>query len=346
MAAASGVHPTPPGRRRAGTIPAGRPAPGPRAGTADAVLLGLTAVAGGGLALQARLNGELGVRLGSPLAAGAVNFLTGLGVVTLAVAVRRVPLRRVLHPATRRWWHWTGGLCAVVFVCSVVVATPRLGVSLVSVAVAGGMATAGLLADAIGLGPAGRQPPGLARVAGAAIAVAAVMVSSSGAARGAGQAPYVVVAVAGGFAVGCQQPLNARLSRAVGDTGLAAVASFAVGSVASVAVASTAGPVHPWPSDPALYAGGALAAAYVLVATPAVGRLGALRVSLTTITGQMVAAALLDVVAPIGDHRLTAWNLAGVLLAIGAIVLTARPQAGPGGRRRTRAPSSARMRTG
>jgi bacterial/archaeal transporter family-2 protein len=292
-------------------------------GSKIVVLLALTGVAGGGLALQARVNSELAVRLGSPLTAGVVNFVVGLSVVTLAVLVRRVPLRPMLRPAPNRWWHWTGGLCAVVFVYSVVVATPRLGVSLVSVAIAAGMAGAGLFADAVGLGLAGRHPLAATRLAGAAIAVAAVVVSSSGALRGLGEVHHVALAAVGGFAVGCQQPINSRLSGALGDAGLAAVVSFAIGCCAVIVVASTEGPVHPWPNDPVLYTGGALAAGYVLVAIPTVGRVGALRLSLATMTGQLITATLLDVVAPLGGQRLTAGKLAGVLMAIGAVGLTA-----------------------
>jgi transporter family-2 protein len=290
-------------------------------------LLALTAVVGGGLAVQARVNGELAVRLGSPLAAGALNMVVGLAVVALAAAVGRRPLGRVLHPAPSRWWHWTGGLCAVVFVYAVVAATPRLGVTLVSVSIAAGMAAAGLFADAVGLGLAGRHAVAATRVAGAVVAVGAVAVSNVGARPGSVSLPHVALALAGGFGVGCQQPINSRLSSVVGDAGVAAVVSFAVGSTVIVTLAAAAGPVDPWPAEPQLYIGGVLAAAYVLVAIPAVGRLGALRLSLATMAGQLIVSAVLDVVAPIGDQRLTAGKLAGVVLAIGAVAVSSRSEA-------------------
>jgi bacterial/archaeal transporter family-2 protein len=297
-------------------------------GSSPLALVALTVVAGGGLAVQARVNGELAVRLGSPLAAGALNMVVGLAVVALAAVVGRRPLGNLLHPAPSRWWHWTGGLCAVVFVYAVVAATPRLGVTLVSVSIAAGMAAAGLFADAVGLGLAGRHPAATTRVAGALVAVGAVAVSSVGAPPGSVSLPHVALALAGGFGVGCQQPVNSRLSSIVGDATVAAVVSFAVGATVIVTLATAAGPVDPWPAEPLLYVGGVLAAGYVLVAIPAVSRLGALRLALATLAGQLIVSAVLDVVAPIGDQRLTAGKLAGVVLAIGAVAVSSRSEAG------------------
>jgi transporter family-2 protein len=321
-------------------------------------LLLLTGAAGGGLALQARVNGELAVRAGSPLAAAVANIGVGLAVVTLAVAVRRPP-RPVVGtgvPARwwygtgvpARWWYGTGGLCAAGFVLAVVVATPRLGVALVTVAVAAGMTAGGLAADGVGLGPAGRLRPTAPRLAGATLAVAAVAVSSAGAVARPGGPGYVAVAVAGGVAVSWQQPINSRLAQVLGDPRLAAVASFATGTAVIGALTLAAGTRPDWPAAPLLYTGGLLAAAYVLVAIPVVGRLGALRLALATMTGQLVAAAVLDAVAPIGDQGLTPARLAGVALAVTAVaVATAGRRAGTPGRsgvpgRRSRRAASAR----
>jgi transporter family-2 protein len=166
------------------------------------------------------------------------------------------------------------------------------------------------------------------RVAGALVAVGGVAVSNVGAPPGSVSLPHVALALAGGFGVGCQQPINSRLSSIVGDATVAAVVSFAVGSTVIVTLATVAGPVDPWPAEPPLYVGGVLAAGYVLVAIPAVGRLGALRLSLATMAGQLTVSAVLDVVAPIGDQRLTAGKLAGVVLAIGAVAVSSRSEAG------------------
>ncbi len=288
------------------------------------VLLGVAGFAGGGLALQARVNGELGVRLGSPLAAGAVNVVGGLVIVTIALAIRRAPIRRVVPSEPTRWWHWTGGLCAVAFVYAVVVATPRVGVSVVGVCTAAGMTCAGLMADRIGLGPSGRRALTTPRVSGAVIAVAAVVISHFGGLGHAGEWRYVALALAGGVAVGFQHPINSRLGAILGDGGVAAFTSFAVGSTAILILAATHLPTRPWPSNPALYLGGVLAAIYVLMAIPVVARIGALRLSLATMTGQLFAAAVLDSVAPIGGNHLTTATVVGLLLAVTAVAVASR----------------------
>lgn len=277
-------------------------------------------VVGGVLPVQGRINGELTIRLGSPLTVAAINFIVGLVILVIATVSRRVSARRLLAVRTR-WWHWLGGICGALGVCSMAWGVPKLGVALAGVSLAAGMATGGLFADAVGLGRADLGGVALSRVGGALLAVGAVLVSMSGRFDAGGDLPYVAFAMAGGFAMGCQQPINGRLGAAVGDAGLAAVASFTVGLTALVGLVALDSPSVSWPTEPWLYVGGALAAGYILVGLTIVGRLGALRLSLATIAGQLTGSAALDAFAPIRGQGLTANKLVGVALVMVAVVL-------------------------
>jgi len=294
-----------------------------RAPNREAALVVIAFAGGAGLALQARVNGELGARLHSPLAASVPNFLIGLAIATVVLATRGVnpvaSVRKFRGPP----WYLVGGLCGALFVYATVTTTPRLGVSLVSVAVAAGTASAALLADAVGLSVAGRHPPSLTRMVGAALLVVAVVVSANGA-HVSGHGRDFVLAAAGGFALGCQHPINSRLGRALRDPTVAVWTSFAVGSVATVAFAFPDLLDVTWPRQPGVYSGGLLGAAYVLLAIRVVERVGALRLSVATLSGQLVGAALLDAFAPVHGRDLTAATIAGVVIALVAVAITGR----------------------
>ncbi len=305
----------PPVARRRGAITR-RQAP-----NRDVALVAIAFIGGAGLALQARVNGELGARLHSPIAASVPNFLIGLAIATAALATRRVnPVGR-LRSFRGPPWYLIGGLCGALFVYATVTTTPRLGVSLVSVAIAAGAATAALVADAIGLSVAGRRAPSVPRITGAALLVVAVLISANGAHLH-GRTGDFVLAAAGGFALGCQHPINSRLGRALGDPTIAVWTSFAVGSAATFLLASPDLFDVRWPHAPGFYAGGLIGAAYVLLAIRVVERVGALRLSVATLSGQLVGAALLDAVAPVSGRDLTASTLVGVVIALIAVRAT------------------------
>jgi len=131
------------------------------------------AVAGGAaLALQSRLNGSLGERVGSPLVAALVSFGGGLAVLAVVVAARK-PLRRALRAAAaarQAWWRYGGGALGAALVAVAAAAVPVIGVATFTVGVVAGQVGGGLLVDRLGLGPGGRHALTLPRVAGAGVA--------------------------------------------------------------------------------------------------------------------------------------------------------------------------------
>ena len=283
---------------------------------------------GGLLGVQARVNGELGARLHSALDAAAVSFLGGtliLVVLVGALARRRAAVAR-LRASTTRWWWWGGGLGGAAVVAATAQGVPLIGVALVSVCVVAGTAAGALLVDDAGLGPGGRQRPTLPRVAGAALAVAAVGLGAAGDRHASVRPGLFVLLFAAGAASAVQQAANGRIRGAAMDATVAALVSFTGGTfVLGVLVLVTGqGFGRHWPAGWWLYTGGAAGAVYIALAAAVVHRLGVLSVSLATVAGQVVAAVLLDAWWPARGtslHVATVVGAAVTVLSVGVAAL-------------------------
>jgi transporter family-2 protein len=300
---------------------------------ADRHALALAVAVGSGalVALQARINGELGLRLDDALLAALVSFGTGLLAVAVLVGARphaRAALRKVGDTV---WWHRLGGLGGASLVAAGTFAAPEIGVALLTVGIVAGQTTGGLLVDRVGLGPGGHQHFSRARVGGAVLCLLAVVVAAAG--RGAGDAdPWLLlVVVAAGFAISVQQALNGRVRGVTGDAGVATLVNFVVGTsvllLAWLLVSLARGvDVAGWPGagDWHLYLGGPLGATFVAVAAVLVKRLGVLRLGLAVISGQLVGAVLLDLVSPAADHGVAGATLLGAALTLVAVWVSGR----------------------
>lgn len=308
-----------------------RPARSPAATTRLALLAAV--VSGAGVAVQSRVNGELALELGDALVAALVNFLVGLTVVSLAVALR--PAARRALPALRRTrpFERIGGLGGASLVAASAAAAPELGVALLTVGLVAGQTAGALVVDKVGLGPGGPRTLTGPRLAGATLCLLAVGISAAGA--GAREArPLLLAAVIGaGVLVSVQQALNGRVRATTGDAGVATLMNF-VGGTAALAVGVgihaavsgiDVGPL-PGPSQAYLYLGGPLGAGFVAVAAVVVRRLGVLRLGLAVVAGQLVGAVLLDVVLPTGDSTLDGLTVVGAALTLVAVAITGRGQ--------------------
>ncbi|HEX5741262.1 MAG TPA: DMT family transporter [Pilimelia sp.] len=282
-------------------------------------LLGLTlaALSGVGSALQARVNGELAVRLGDGIAAALLSFGVGLalvGAATFSSPRGRAGLRRVRaalrpprpHPPSPapprlRWWHCLGGLGGAAFVAGQSLTAAVLGVAVFTVAVVGGQALSGLAADRFGWGPAGRVPVTRWRLGGALLTVIAIAVAGG---RPAGDGPLLLALLpaAAGLAVGWQAAVNGRVRQAAGGALPATLLNFSVGTAAltllfGVDVAARGLPAA-LPTEPWLYSGGVLGVAFITVAAATVRFTGVLLLGLATIAGQVAGSVLLDLTLP------------------------------------------------
>jgi transporter family-2 protein len=79
----------------------------------------------------------------------------------------------------------------------------------------------------------------------------------------------------------------------------------------------------PSPGPPWMWLGGVLGLSFVATASWAVPRYGVLVFSLVTVAGQLTAALVLDVVAPVDGAGLQAQVVAGVLLTYVAVLVGA-----------------------
>ncbi|MDQ1687614.1 MAG: bacterial/archaeal transporter family-2 protein [Frankiaceae bacterium] len=289
------------------------------------LVVGLALGAGVLAAVQARVNGELGLRLHDAYLAALVSF--GVGWVMLVALVGAHPrLRRALHRPSQptRWWYYVGGAGGATLVAVSAAAAPVLGVALLTVGQVAGQTSGSLLVDRLGFGPAGRHAVTMRRLAGAGLALAAVLLAMFGRGHGRVSAGYIALAVIAGLAVSVQVAVNGRLRQANGEVTVTALVNFTTGTtllaVGAVALRATGHlPIGHWPWEPWLYTGGPLGATFVAIAAFAVRHLGVLRLALLTIAGQLLGAALLDIVLPAAGHGLAATTVGAGLLTLVAV---------------------------
>ncbi|MBB5954973.1 transporter family-2 protein [Saccharothrix tamanrassetensis] len=298
----------------------------------------LTAFVGGVfLAVQGRLNGELGHVFRDGFLAALVSF--GGGLVLLLVAVPAsaagraglVRLREALRNGDIRWWQCVGGACGAFFVSTQGLTIASLGVAAFTVSVVAAQVVSSLLVDRAGLGPAGMQPLTWPRVSGAALAVVAVGVAVSDEFGPTSALWPVLLPAVAGIGLGWQQAVNGLVREAARSTRVTTLVNFATGTAVLLAVCAVDVAVRGLPSaapgSPWFYAGGALGVVTIGTAVVAVRWSGVLLVGLGQVAGQLVGALAVDVVAPAADGRPAAVTLVGTaltLLAVGIAALPAR----------------------
>lgn len=296
--------------------------------------LAAAVLSGAVVAVQQRVNGELGVELEAPLLAALVSFGTGLLAVVVVVVCRPHARAAVGRIRDVPWWSRFAGLGGASLVAVGAFAAPQIGVALLTIGLVAGQTGGGLVVDRIGLAPGGSHLLTLPRLAGAALCLFAVALGSLG--RDARDAdPLLLVLVVGaGFLIALQQAFNGRVRRTTGNAAVATLLNFVVGTVAltvGVLLATLVGglPDGAWPGPDEwyLYLGGPMGATFVAVAAVVVRLLGVLRLGLAVIAGQLVGAVAVDLVLPATDGGIAVTTVVGALLtflAVGVSGLGAR----------------------
>ncbi len=287
-------------------------------------------VAGGVLqAGQARVNGALEERVGV-LPTSLVSFGVGLALLTALVgasAARRRAASGVLSGRGRWWWR-LGGLGGASVVAVQAFGVPLVGVALVSVCLVAGQTVGGLVVDRLGLAPGGAHRITAARAAGAGLAVLAVGLGSAG--RFSAVRPLLLaLLLAAGVLGAAQAAANGQLRDVTGEPLVAALANFSVGFAVlagATLVAAIAGLLSAphWPANPLLYAGGLGGTAFIVIAARTVASLGVLRLTLATVTGQLLGAVALDLALPGPGGRLPLATLLGAGLTLLAVAVVGR----------------------
>ncbi|WP_187352211.1 DMT family transporter [Allosaccharopolyspora coralli] len=302
--------------------------------------LGLVGAAGCGLilAIQSRINGTLGTRLGDGLAAAVVSFSAGLIVLivlSLAMPSARAGMRRLVTEVREpggglRPWHCLGGVCGGFLVFTQSSTVGMLGVALFTVGVVAGQVTSGLVVDRFGLGPGGPRTVTVTRFAGAGLAIVSVVIAVSAELDG-GRASWLVLLPAlAGVGIAWQQAVNGRVRYTAGSTVSATTVNFAVGTAALVlafgAHLATGATPNPLPGEWWLYVGGPIGIFVIGGAVVFVRYTGVLLLSMAMIAGQLSGALLLDLLLPAPGTVVHTSTLVGIGLTFLAVVVAVLPE--------------------
>lgn len=304
----------------------------------------LSALSGAAFAVQSRINGELGVRLGDGVLAALISFGTGLVLLLLVIPVVPaardgvVRLAQALRHGGLRFWQCLGGVSGGFLVATQSLTVGVIGVAVFSVALVAGQTGASLLVDRAGLGPGGHQPLTWPRIIGAVLTLVAVAGALSHRIQGGIALWLVILPLVAGFGIAVQQALNGQVRAAARSALTATLVNFVAGTavltVAWLTVRAVRGTAPALPSEPWLYLGGLMGVLFIAIATVVVRWIGVLLLGLAAIAGQLVGAVVLDLVTPAAGTTLHPATVAGAALTLVAVGVAALP----GGRLRSLAP--------
>ena len=197
----------------------------------------LAAISGVMIALQARANGELSLRLDNAPQAALISFSSGLFFIAIYASLNKKVkngLRQLRSAVNRReiprWRLFAGALggCFVALQTSIV---PLIGVALYSVASIAGQTATSLIVDRIGLTGGGPKSISVRRVSAALVTILAVLVSVWDKLAGIDFAHLAVVfAVLAGAFVGVQRALNGQINEFSGESFATSLLNFITGT--------------------------------------------------------------------------------------------------------------------
>ncbi|WP_112238134.1 DMT family transporter [Kribbella monticola] len=318
----------------------------PALSTRQSQVVGLAAAFGIGMlvAVQSRINGELGSRLGDGIPAALISFVSGLLILLVAcLLIRRIRTSlgnvwRTIRTSSGeqgqlRWWQCIGGVAGAFLVATQSITVSVIGVAVFTVAVVAGQAVSSLVVDRLGFGPAGPQPYTTLRVVGAVLALVAVVLAVSDRLNHPSGLLIAVLPALGGIGTAVQQAINGRVARTASKDAYGALAAgfinFLAGTAALVIVLLIdlvfRGAPRSLPTEPWLYFGGACGVIFISSAAAVVRVVGVFVLGLGTIAGQLIASLLIDLFVPASDQAVTFPVVAGTLLALVAVVVAAIP---------------------
>lgn len=295
------------------------------------VALGGAVAIGVMTAVQARINGVLGVRVDDGIVAGLLSFSVGL--LALVAVIACIPSAR--RGVGRLWsgirqgsipfWMLLGGACGALTVSTQGLTAGVLGVSLFSVGVVAGQTLHGLVLDRIGFGPAGVVAVTPGRVAGGVLALAAVGISLSGDVLASAPLWMLLLPFAAGVGIAWQAATNGRLAQRVRSPLAATLMSFVAGTVVLVLAAGTSvafrGMPESLPAEPWLYLGGFLGAGYILLGAFIVAHTGVLLMGLGSVLGQLVTSVVIDLIWPPASGPALWQVIAMVAVAVASVIV-------------------------
>ncbi|MBB4912135.1 DMT family transporter [Actinophytocola algeriensis] len=301
----------------------------------------LAALGGVGLAVQGRINGQLGHQLHDGVLAALISF--SVGSVLLLAALPILPaaragvgrLREALRTIALRPWQLLGGTCGAFLVTMQGLTVSILGVAVFTVAVVAGQVVSSLPVDRAGLGPGGPQPITLPRAVGASLAVIAVIVSvyDHGVVTDPGGLWWAVLPAVAGLGLAWQSAVNGQVRVAADNVVVPTIVNFLVGTsallVAAVVDVLIRGLPESLPTQWWLYTGGTMGIVAIMTAVTAVRVIGVLLLGMSSVAGQLTGAVLLDLFVPAEGTELSVTSLVGIVLtmvAVGIAAIQVRPR--------------------
>jgi transporter family-2 protein len=297
--------------------------------------LGLAVVIGVMTALQARVNGQLGIRLDDGFVAAVVSFGSGLlilVVLSAALPAGRAGFARLVSGVRTGgipWWMLAGGAAGALTVATQGLAVGLIGVSLYTVGIVAGQTVNGLFLDRIGFGPAGVVAVTVPRLLGGALALAAVGLALVGDSLAEVPGWMLVLPFLAGIAIAWQQATNGRLRQRVGTPLTATFVNFVGGTlllaIAAAVHVSAVGPPRALPPEWWLYLGGPLGVVYIFLSAAIVRDTGVLLLGLGAVVGQLLSSVALDALWPAPASPGIAQEIAMVGVALASVVVAVFP---------------------
>jgi len=133
----------------------------------------LTAVVGGGVALQAPINSHLGKSVGT-FQAAFLSFAIGTLALLVIASLAGGGLGGIRHATEPPWYYLTGGLLGVCYVSTVLVTVRTLGAGGVTAATIAGQLTLAVVIDQLGILGVAQRSITPARILGIVLLAAGV----------------------------------------------------------------------------------------------------------------------------------------------------------------------------
>ncbi|MCU1471758.1 MAG: family transporter [Glaciihabitans sp.] len=299
------------------------------------VALLVALVCGALVALQSRINGELGGELSDGFVAAVISFGSGLVIVSVVLALSRagrrglITVRDAVRARELPRWHLLGGLGGGLFVLSQGVTVGIIGVALFTVAAVAGQTISGLVIDARGIGTVAPKRVTVARIIGSVVALGAVGISVGPDLSGNVPLWVVIAPFVVGLVLGLQQALNGQVKTLADSAVTATFFNFVAGTalllIFAIVNVSIAGWPRSFPTNPTLYIGGLVGVVFIAGFAAVIPIVGVLLQSLAAVSGQLLMSMLLAVVAPTNTTELAWTTVVGTILTLVGVVIASVP---------------------
>lgn len=286
------------------------------------------------VAVQSRINGELGLVIGDGITAALISFGSGWLIILVALALSaraRKGLRRLLSQIASGEvpiWIGLGGAAGGFLVMTQGLTAGLLGIALFTVAVVAGQTLGSLLIDWRGLAGMPKTRLSAWRLGGAGLSlIGAVAASITAMSLEIGW--QLALPLLGGIGLGFQQAVNGRV-RSISESAITATfVNFTVGTltIAAVKLASLQPLPASFPDNWLLYLGGLMGVLFIAVQSIVVIRIGVLALGVALVAGQLIGSLALDILVPVAALEITPLKLAGILITlVGALMVSLAPR--------------------